>query len=128
MPIRSRTADDCPVTTQETTDVPVAGDAQTAVQAAYVAGLDAVVRLHDDALARIAHLAGTWTQPQDEAPQDEAPQDDVPQAEVQQPEVQPAEDHQAEDLRPEVSQDDVPTGEVRVLRMAELPMVVQRAA
>jgi hypothetical protein len=100
------------VTTQETTDVLVAGNEQTAVEAAYAAGLDAVIRLHDDALARIAHLAETW---------------DQPQAEVQQAEVQ-VQAQQAEAQQAEVSEDDVPTGEVRVLRMAELPTVVQRAA
>jgi predicted nucleotide-binding protein len=105
------------VTTQETTDVLVAGNEQTAVEAAYAAGLDAVIRLHDDALARIAHLAETWDQPQAE----------VQQAEVQQAHVQ-VQAQQAEGQQAEVSEDDVPTGEVRVLRMAELPTVVQRAA
>jgi hypothetical protein len=110
------------VTTQETTDVLVAGNEQTAVEAAYAAGLDAVIRLHDDALARIAHLAETWDQPPAEVQQAEVQQAHV-QVQAQQAEAQQAEAQQAE-----VSEDDVPTGEVRVLRMAELPTVVQRAA
>ena len=110
------------MTTQETTDATVAGNEQTAVEAAHAAGLDAVIRLHDDALARIAHLAETWDQPQAEVQQAE-----VQQAHVQQAHVQ-VQAQQAEGQQAEVSEDDVPTGEVRVLRMAELPTVVQRAA
>jgi predicted nucleotide-binding protein len=116
------------VTTQETTDATVAGNEQTAVEAAHAAGLDAVIRLHDDALARIAHLAETWDQPQAEVQQAEAPNAEVQQPEVQQPQVEQAAAPQAAAQRAEVSEDDVPTGEVRVLRMAELPTVVQRAA
>ena len=66
MPIRSRTADESIVTTPETTDVPVAVDDPTALDTAFAAALDAVSRLHDDALAAIAALADAWDTPADE--------------------------------------------------------------
>jgi hypothetical protein len=70
------------VTTPEMTDDLMLEDGETPVGAAYTAGLDAVARLHDDALDGIARLAETW---------------------------------------------DSPADEVRVLRLAERPMVTQRA-
>ena len=53
------------MTTPETTDVPVAVDDPTAVDTAHAAALDAVSRLHDDALATIAALAENWDAPTD---------------------------------------------------------------
>ena len=83
MSIRSCTADEVSVTTPGTTDALVAEDEPTTVETAYAAALDALSRLHDDAMASIAVLAGTGATSE-------------------------------------------PDGEVRVLRMAELPTVTQR--
>ena len=57
------TADTGVVTTQGTTDDRVRAVEETAAGAALAAGLDAVARLHDQAMELIAHLADTWDQP-----------------------------------------------------------------
>jgi hypothetical protein len=54
------------VTTPGTTDDLASAAEETTASAALAAGLDALTHLHDDALARIAHLADTWDQPQDD--------------------------------------------------------------
>jgi hypothetical protein len=79
------------VTTPGTTEDLADAAEETAAGVALAAGLDAVARLHDDALHLLAHLAETWDQP--------------------------AEADQAADQ---------PADEVRVLRLAERPVVAQR--
>ena len=54
------------MTTTGTTDDRVSAVEETAAGAALAAGLDALARLRDDALAHIAHLADTWDHPQDD--------------------------------------------------------------
>jgi hypothetical protein len=65
------TADTGDVTTQGTTDDLASAAEETAAGAALAAGLDAVARLHDDAMAVIARLAEC----QEAAGDDQAPDD-----------------------------------------------------
>jgi len=65
VPIRSRTADEVDMTT-DTHDERIAEDGLLPVGAAYAAGVDAVARIHDEALAEIARLADTWDSPEDD--------------------------------------------------------------
>jgi hypothetical protein len=48
------------VTTPGTTDALITEDEATAAEAAHIAGLEAVARLHEEAMARIAQLAEGW--------------------------------------------------------------------
>jgi hypothetical protein len=65
VPIRSRTADEVDMTT-DTHDERIAEDGLLPVGAAYAAGVEAVARIHDEALAEIARLADTWDSPEDD--------------------------------------------------------------
>ena len=51
------------MTTLGTTEDHVAADEGTPTDVTYAAGIDAVARLHDDALQLIAHLAEAWAAP-----------------------------------------------------------------
>jgi len=55
------------VITPATPDARPAADEGAPIDAAYAAGIDAVGRLHDDALQLIAHLADAWAAPADDA-------------------------------------------------------------
>jgi hypothetical protein len=65
VPIRSHTADDVDMTT-DSTDEPMAEDGTTPAGDACAAALDAVARIHAEALATIARLAETWDAPEDD--------------------------------------------------------------
>jgi hypothetical protein len=54
------------VTTSGTTDALTTDDGGTAADAAHLAGLEAVARLHDEAMDRIAQLAERWASPAEE--------------------------------------------------------------
>jgi hypothetical protein len=54
------------VTTPGTTDAVITENQGTAAEAAHIAGLEAVARLHEEAMGRIAHLAEGWDSPADE--------------------------------------------------------------
>jgi hypothetical protein len=64
--IGSRDADERLVTTLATTDALITEDEATAAEAAHIDGLEAVARLHEQAMARIAQLAEGWNAPADE--------------------------------------------------------------
>ena len=55
------------MTTPGTTDDHTPEAEGTAIDVAYAAGCDAVVRLHDEALQLIAHIAQAWAAPADES-------------------------------------------------------------
>jgi hypothetical protein len=64
--MESGAADERSVTTPGTTDILTTDDEGTANEAAHVAGLETVARLHDEAMDRIAQLADGWDSPADE--------------------------------------------------------------
>jgi len=62
VPIRSQTADEQGMTSPAPTDDRAAAEG-TPIDVAHAAGIDAVARLHDDALRLIASLAEAWAAP-----------------------------------------------------------------
>ena len=59
-------ADGTPVTTPGTTDTRTSDAEATAAEAAHLAGLETVARLHDEAMDLIAQLAESGDSPADE--------------------------------------------------------------
>ena len=59
------------MTTQGTTEDLASVAEETVAGAALAAGLDAVARLHEEAMELIAHLADTWDEPADDAQADD---------------------------------------------------------